>query len=186
MKRRDILKTTAIFTGYALSAGTIAAVMNGCKADPIETWKPLFFTGDQNSLIAEVAERIIPKTDTPGAKDALVHRYIDEAVRSNFEAEDQEKFKLGLNMFNSIAQEKHGKSFAEIDDTQKDAVLQMMADDHKKNPEEEHIFTAMRQLVVAGFVSSEVGATQFLKYDPIPTEWIGCYDYDKVGAAWAL
>lgn len=186
MKRRDILKTTALFTGYALSAGTIAAVMNGCKADPVETWKPAFFTSDQNKLVAEIAERIIPKTDTPGAKDALVHRYIDEAIKNSFEPADQEKFKLGLSSFDTLAKEKYSKSFVDIADKEKDAILQMMADDHKKDPEKEHIFPAIKQMVVAGFCTSEVGATQFLKYDPIPQEWVGCYDYDKVGAAWAL
>lgn len=186
MKRRDILKTTALFTGYALTAGTVAAVMQGCKADPVVGWEPSFFTSDQSSLIAEVAERIIPKTDTPGAKDALVHRYIDEAIKNNFEPEDAEKFKVGLGSFDTMANEKFGKSFVNIEDSQKDEILQALVDDHKNDPEKEHIFPALKGLVVAGFCTSEVGATQFLNYDPIPGEWVGCVDYDQVGKQSAL
>jgi len=105
MERRDILKASAIFLGYGLVGGTSLAVLNGCKADPSTDWKPSFFTQDQISMLAEVAERIIPKTDTPGAKDALVHRYMDDAVRWNYTEEEQVLFKTAIGQFDSIAEE---------------------------------------------------------------------------------
>lgn len=186
MKRRDILKSTALLTGYALSAGTIAAVMNGCKADTAVGWTPAFFESNQMDLLSAIADRIIPKTDTPGALDSLAHRYIDEAIRSNYTAEDQSKLKEGLKLFDTYANEKFGKSFVELEDRDKDAVLQQLADESKNSSDEIHIFSELRTLTVSGFLTSEIGATEFLAFDPIPGQWSGCYDYAQVGKAWSL
>ena len=70
--RREALKRTAMLMGGALSSSAIAGVLQGCTAQPELNWQPKFLTEDQGRLVAEVAERIIPKTDTPGAKDAGV------------------------------------------------------------------------------------------------------------------
>src|SRR5580692_831459 len=40
-------------------------------------WKPLFLDEHQNETLIILSDLIIPATDTPGAKDALVNRYID-------------------------------------------------------------------------------------------------------------
>lgn len=186
MKRREILKSTALLTGYALSAGTIAAVMNGCKADTAVGWTPTFFESNQMELLSAIADRIIPKTETPGAIDALVHRYIDEALKNNYTIEDQGKFKEGLLLFDTYANEKYNKSFVALEEQDKDAVLQRLADESKKNPDEDHIFSELRTLTVSGFLTSEIGATEFLEFDPIPGQWSGCYDYSQVEKAWSL
>ena len=49
MKRRDILKASAIFLGYGLVGGASLAVMNGCKADVSDGWKPSFNARRSNS-----------------------------------------------------------------------------------------------------------------------------------------
>ena len=43
-------------------------------------WRPRFFTADENAAIETLAELIIPETDTPGARAANVHQYIDWIV----------------------------------------------------------------------------------------------------------
>jgi hypothetical protein len=40
-------------------------------------WKPLFLDEHQNETLIVLSDLIIPATDTPGAKEALVNRYID-------------------------------------------------------------------------------------------------------------
>src|SRR5208282_4299119 len=40
-------------------------------------WKPLFLDQHQNETLIILSDLIIPATDTPGAKDTLVNRYID-------------------------------------------------------------------------------------------------------------
>ncbi len=66
MNRRDLLTMIAAVTGTAmLGAGRVMAYV------PTETGENLFNPEDA-AFLDEVAETIIPATDTPGAKDAGV------------------------------------------------------------------------------------------------------------------
>lgn len=189
MERRDILKASAIFLGYGLVGGASIAVLNGCQADKSVDWKPSFFTQDQIDVIAEAAERIIPKTDSPGAKEALVHRYIDEAVKNNFNKEDQDKVINGVGIIDSLSNDKFQKKFVAISDGQKDQILQELADASKNGDDKSEmglVFKQLKSLVVTGYFTSEIGATMALVYDPIPGSYIGCVPLSDVGGVYSL
>lgn len=185
MKRRDVLKTTAAFMGGTLMAGTMASVMSGCAADPSPSWTPSLFDKDQYAIVSRVVDMIIPKTDVPGALDALVDRFIDENVKNMFADDEKKQFIEGLAKFNKLSQASYKKDFLSLDQAQQTEILQALADESKKT-DGPHIFGVMKEMTVAGFFTSEVGAKQALKYDPIPTAYHGCIDYDEVGGTWAL
>lgn len=92
MNRREAIQRTALALGYAISAPALAGVLNGCKAAPDLSYKPVFFTEDQARTVAELAEIIIPKTTTPGAKDAGVPGFIDSMLKEVYLKDDQDKF----------------------------------------------------------------------------------------------
>ena len=186
MERRDILKASAIFLGYGLVGGVSVAVLNGCKADVSDGWKPSTFTADQIDMLAEVAERIIPKTNTPGAKDALVHRYLDEAVSYNFDDEEKQELLTGIGVFNTIAQSKFSRNFVALTPKQMDEVIQQTVDDSKKEDDLFKIFPKIKGMVAAGYFTSEVGATQALIYEPVPGPYQGCIPLADVGGVYAL
>ena len=97
MKRREAIRRTTVLLGGTLSASAISAVMSGCKGAPIDTgWTPSHLTKDQINLVAEVAERILPTTDTPGARDAGVPRFIDIFLKDCASAEERSLFRCGL------------------------------------------------------------------------------------------
>ena len=79
--RREALRKTALMMGAAISASAFAGLMQGCKTTPELTYVPRFFNEDQGRLVMEVAEIIIPKTDTPGAKDVGVPGFIDTMLK---------------------------------------------------------------------------------------------------------
>lgn len=185
MNRRDILKNTSLVLGGALSVGTISAVMSGCKAEAIDLgWVPDLLSSEQAQLIGEIAERIIPKTDTPGAKDAGVAKFIDRAINLNITGAKRDALLSGLNVFNTLAKEKFSNSFVAIEDSQKDEIIKSLAEE--KSDDGKTIFQTLKELTVAGFFTSEVGAKSALAYDPIPGEYVGCIDYKEVGKAYAI
>src|SRR3954468_2117884 len=100
MDRREALKRTALMMGGILSAPTIFGILNGCTAKPTIDWKPEAFSEDQGILVSQVSEIIIPKTDTPGAKEVGVPRFIDQIVKDVFTKDERDKFIAGLNAFN--------------------------------------------------------------------------------------
>ena len=78
--------------GGAVSAPAIMGILKGCKAKPTLDWKPSFLSEEQGLLVSQVSDIIIPKTETPGAKDVGVPGFIDEMLKEVYSKEDQDKF----------------------------------------------------------------------------------------------
>lgn len=189
MNRRDAIKQASILLGGVLSASAISGVMAGCKAEPKIDWTPKYFSSEEGSLIEAIVERIIPKTETPGAKDAGVHTFIDQMMADFFPEKDKAAFKDGLKKIEDEAKSAHGKSFVSLPPDQQDEVLNKFdkeAYDRNRKPDDPpHFFRNIKDLTVLGFCTSEVGASHFLKYEPVPGAYHGCIPYSEVGAAWA-
>src|SRR6188508_2360271 len=111
MERRDAIKYTAFFMGASLSASTLATLLEGCKVDTTETWVPAYFSSDEAHFISELGETILPKTTTPGAKDAMVERYLDTVRPLRFSADENAAFKRGVTSLMQQANKEIGKDF---------------------------------------------------------------------------
>jgi hypothetical protein len=192
MNRREALQRAALVLGYTISIPTMSAVLNGCKARPELAFKPEFFTAEQASLIAEVSEIIIPKTDTPGAKDAGVPKFIDLLVRDCYKKEDQDTFLKGLEEFDKGAKDAYGDAFLDLDPGQQaeyvtkvhsDMIAASKEVDMRGKPRP--FIHSMKELTVVGFFTSEPGATQVLQYVPVPGAYKGCIPLSEVGKTWA-
>ena len=115
MNRRDAIKRTAMIMGYAVSASAVMGVLNGCKAEPNKVgWQPAFFDKDQIKLVAEMAEQILPATDTPGAKEVLVHQFMDSMLKSCYKPAAQQRFLEGLKGFSDECQTTYKKPFEKL------------------------------------------------------------------------
>lgn len=188
MNRREAIRRTAILVGGTISASAMMGVLNGCKADPKSSWAPKYFTADEANLLDAIVERIIPKTDSPGAKDAGVPSFIDTMMAEFYQDKEKNILREGLKTVEADAKAAHSKSFASLSPEQQDELLTKYdkeAYDENRKSEDTHFFRTLKELTVLGFFTSEVGATEFLKYDPVPGNYVGCVPYEQVGAAWA-
>lgn len=188
MNRREAIKRTSILLGGVLSASAVTGVMSGCKAEPKIDWTPEFFTPEEGSLVQAIVERIIPRTDTPGATDAGVHQFIDTMMAGFYQEKEKTAFRDGLKKVEADAQATHNKSFTDLAPEQQDALLKQYDEEayaEGRSREDKHFFRTMKELTILGFCTSEAGATEFLKYDPVPGDYKGCIPYSEVGAAWA-
>lgn len=181
MNRREVIKRTALLMGGAVSAPAILGILKGCTAKPGVAWKPEFLTEDQAYAITEVAEIIIPKTDTPGAKDAGVPAFIEQMVFKAYKEADRDEFVNGLNEF--LAASKFNDLSAE---KQKEYVVaeHEKAIKEKGDGKKSFIF-AMKELTLLGFFTSQPGATQVLQYEAVPGGYSGCQPLSEVGRTWA-
>ncbi|MEZ4826630.1 MAG: gluconate 2-dehydrogenase subunit 3 family protein [Bacteroidia bacterium] len=184
MNRRDAVKQVAILVGGALSVPAVAGILQGCEADTRPDWIPEFFTIEQADLVAEIAECIIPATDTPGAKDALVHRLIDKLMHLHFLQEDQERFTAGLQAINEAG----GKPFLTLDkETQTEILLSAEKDARTAaSSDGKPFFPMMKELTLLGYFTSEQGASQTLEYLHIPGNFEGCIPLKPGQKAWAV
>jgi hypothetical protein len=187
MNRREALKRTAWAMGGVISAPAILGVLQGCTAKPVINWKPEYLTADQASIVSEVAEIIIPKTETPGAKDVGVPSFIDKIVKDCYSKEDQDRFSSGLTAFNEGAKKEYGDAFMDLDDEQRRAYVKKLHDEalqaeRATNPAPKRPFIlTMKELTMLGFFTSESGATQVLQYDAVPGAYKGCIPLSEAG-----
>ncbi|MEO5600061.1 MAG: gluconate 2-dehydrogenase subunit 3 family protein [Cyclobacteriaceae bacterium] len=187
MDRREALRRTALLMGGIVSAPAIMGVLKGCTAKPGIDWKPVYLNDDQASLVSQVAEIIIPKTDTPGAKEVGVPSFIDQILKEVYSKEDQEWFSTGLQSFNEEAKKAYGDEFSDLDDEEQQAFVKKI---HGEAVEAERatqpaprrpFILMMKELTMLGFFTSEVGATQVLQYDPVPGAYKGCIPLSEAG-----
>jgi gluconate 2-dehydrogenase gamma chain len=197
MNRREALQQVAWLMGGAISAPAILGVLNGCSAKPSAGWKPGFLSEEQGALIAEMAEIIIPRTDTPGAIDVGVPAFIDSMLKDAYPREDQERFIAGLEDFEARAQNSHRRTFLKLEPAQRLALVQSVHDDaaaievklalppsQLRRP----FILMTKELTLLGFFTSHVGATQVLQYDPVPGAFHACIPVFEAGngRTWAL
>ena len=187
MDRREALKRTALLMGGMVSAPAIMGVLNGCTAKPGIDWKPVFLSNDQASVISSVSEIIIPRTDTPGAKDAGVPSFIDQMLKEVYSKEDQDFFIKGLDTFNKEAEKEFGDEFGDLDEEDQTAYVKKVHDaaievENTTNPAPKRPFILMmKELTMLGFFTSEAGATQVLQYVPVPGAYKGCIPLSEAG-----
>jgi hypothetical protein len=165
MKRRDLLKTV------------VAGAAAGAKAQTSASgaWKPAFFDAHQNETVIALTELIIPATDTPGAKAALVNRFID-LMLSESPAEQQSRFVQGLAWLDAYARRKHGVPFVKCGAEQQTALLGSL--DPAANPPSDlrpgvRFFEEIKRRTVAGYYTSKIGVDELNKGGRVPSSF-GC------------
>lgn len=131
-------------------------------ADP--NWKPAFLSEDQNETLIALSDMIIPATDTPGAKEALVNRYLD-LVLTGESAESQQNFLASLNYIDSESQRLFGKEFRSLTAGDQDDLLRPLAYPQRPSfwlnkdlpdPGVEH-FGRLKSMIAVAYYTSEIG-----------------------------
>ena len=187
MHRREALKRTALLMGGVVSAPAIAGILKGCTPKPGIDWKPVFLSEDQASVVSTVSEIIIPRTDTPGAKDVGVPSFIDQMLQEVSSKEEQEFLTKGLESFNEQAKNEFGDEFADLDEEDQAAFVKKLHDaavetENTTDPAPKRPFILMmKELTMLGFFTSEPGATQVLQYVPVPGAYKGCVPLSDAG-----
>ncbi len=199
MDRREAIQRAGLILGYAITGPTLAGVLSGCKATPQAGFVPVFFSNEQGVLIETLAEIIIPKTETPGAKEAGVPQFIDTLIANVYTKEQQNKFMADLIAFDDDVKSTLGKSFVACSAEEQ---VQHFEKHHTKafsdatgggptgwwnagSGGDKPFVLKVKELTLVGYFTSEPGATQVLQYNPVPGPFKGCVPYTEVGKAWA-
>lgn len=188
MNRRDALERVALIMGGTIIGG--AAFLQGCKSSDTKV-AGFSLTKDEIAFLDEVAETIIPTTNTPGAKAAKVGAFMHTMVKDCYVAEDQKIFLEGITKIEDASKKKFNKSFMETAAAEKTVLLNELNkelkayNETKKEKSPNHYFGLMKQLTLLGYFTSEIGATQALRYVAVPGKYEGCIPYNKGDRAWA-
>ena len=173
--RREAVQTLLMLIGGTLSLPVQAALLR--KTGNLN---PGRFSSEEQTLITELAEVIIPTTNTPGAKAAGVGEFISYIIGHCTDTTQQEAFRRGLQQTDALSQSVHGKRFELLDSPQKSGIMGQIT------RQEKAFFTTLRELTIVGYFTSETGATQALDYVAIPGRFEGDIPLKPGQRAWAI
>ena len=195
MDRREAIKRVGLLMGGALSASTVAGVLGGCQAGPSAGgFEPMILTDGRDEMVATIAELIIPETDTPGARAARVHEFIDQMLHEWYEDEERHHFLIELSTVDQKARERYDRPFLDLSEAQQTELLTQLEaegiawmetpDIDGRDPDKPPFFVVMKGLTLFGYYTSEIGATQELRVMPMG-QYRGDVPFDEIGRAWA-
>ena len=184
MNRRDALKSVVLMMGGTMIGAT--AILTGCA--PEHQIKDLNFTPEDLAFLDEIGETIIPTTDTPGAKATKIGKFMQMMVKDCYDADQQQAFIDGVNALRKDFKTEKGSDFLTASAEDRLAFLNAMQEKFKASGDERQpiVINMLRDLTVLGYFTSEIGASQALRYEEVPGRYDGCIDYKKGDKAWAI
>ena len=202
MNRREFLQCAAILIsgssaaqlGFSLSEEqqvylATAPDYNATKVD--------YFSPGQRKIIAAMAEIIIPRTETPGAIDAGVPHFVELMVANWLSEGERAIFDAGLRdvearisrdyelPFDELSAEKQLKIMEDLEDAAADSSWYDFGNVQREYVSDAPFICQLKELTIWGFFTSEQGATQVLRYDPMPMEFDGDTPLARDDSSWA-
>jgi hypothetical protein len=168
--RRALMRNAILLVGGSVAAGTPVAVLAQ------KTSKRRFFSPAQYAVLSEYAEIVIPRTTTPGAKDAGVPQSMDALMR-NWASEERKV------QFRALIEKIGGSGFMKLKPA--DRIEFARRFDAEQLAAWEPSYVKFKELLLTTYYLSEEGATKELRYELIPGKFEGFNELAPDAPAWA-
>ncbi len=189
-RRHAIARVSALLGGVALVGGS--SLLSGCARESVSVNAPIgTFSVQDQALLAEVADTILPETATPGAKAAGVGPFMAVMVTDCYTPNDQEIFAQGMTAINEGCRTMHNTTFMEATPEQRTALLMALDAEQRaymatRGPDDPtHYFRMIRELTMLGYFTSEIGYRQAMRYVESPGRYDPCLPHVTGEKTWA-
>lgn len=178
MNRREALRQTALAAGAAALWASL----------PARTWAalaaPADWTADDEALLTLIGDTIIPPTATsPGAGSVAIGRFIITQATDCYPSQSIDTVRCALREIDAASRQRFNQSFPALGVAEREQVLTA----YEAVPQQgAHPFRLIKELTLLGYFTSEPGATQALRYDPIPGTYLGSVKLAPTDRSWAL
>ena len=172
MNRREAIERIAV--ALAASLGSPVLARAAAEAIASDSYAPRALTPQQLEQVATIADEIIPRTDTPGARDAGVHRFVDTMLAEYYTSAERDRFIAGLADVQQRARQSGNLTTT---------LEQLDRETHAQR--EPAFFRMMKELTLLGYYTSQPGATKELRYIQVPGRYDGCVPFPANGRGWA-
>lgn len=167
MKRRAAIRTLLYIAGGTL---VLPACFRESGKASIDLTN-LSISENDEQLLAELTETLIPATETPGGKELLLHLFVLKMVDDCHSPEDQQKFTNGLSAFSTWSQQELGSEFAAADAEARTALLAKIGESTDKDLKQ--FFSLTKRRAIQGYLNSQYVMTNLIKYELVPGRYNG-------------
>ena len=189
MDRRAALLGLSAVTAHALFPRALAEAteISDKLAATGEPWIPSFLPKERALMLEALVDTVLPETDTPGARQAGVHVFVDLALRDCYSEAEQRLFTSGLEALAGECQSRHARPFEACTPEERHALLAPLdAASYAPDTGARGSFVRiLKDLTLVGFFTSKLGATQVLRYEKVPGGYQGCVELGPDQKAWA-
>ena len=190
MQRRELLKLLSIGSALPAIPPPLLAACREIHASLAESPSLKILSPHQDATVSTMAELIIPRTGTPGARDTRVDLFIDHIVADWYSEQERAAFLKGLGEVDARTQSLFQKDFVDASPAQQADILRSLGDELAQavdamatNPRgyrgsapepQNNFYLQFRELALTGYFTSEAGFTQQLHEEIIPGRFDGC------------
>jgi hypothetical protein len=190
-RREAIVRVSALLGGTGFVGQS--ALLAGCvpTASLTSTGSGAVFSAADIAWLDEVADTILPATQTPGAKAAGVGPFIALMVSDTYTADEQAQFRGGMHMLENECIAAFDVGFVTATPAQRLTLLERIDAEQfrymqtRRRGQPAHYFRLIKELTLLGYFTSEIGYTQALRYVETPGRFDPCVPYAPGDRAWA-
>ena len=165
MNRRDLLKKGVYGLAVVTLSSTLMSTLQRCSS--IEKYNPVNFSKTEFSLLSNIVDFFIPKTETPGVLDMKVPQFIDIIISETYNIESKNNFSNKLKLLIEDLKSNN------INLSDYNSIKSKFVSDFNNKTNHE-TYDEIRDLTVWGFKTSKEIALNVLNYNPIPGYQLGC------------
>ncbi len=182
MNRRDLIRQGSI----AAVAGALWAGLSArswAALPPVPGWDEA-----DERLLTLAGDTILPATPgSPGAGEVGIGRFILAMTAACHGSAEAAALRQVLADIEGASRARGARNFAALPSKEREAVLlDLEARAGGAAPGKANGFRHLKQLTLLGYFTSEAGATQALRYDPVPGTYRGSVPLAPGDRSWAL
>ncbi len=181
MQRRDLLLGAGAIAALATAGQIWRSLKTDQSTEP--TVKPVPHTAELSATLDALCDQVIPDTETPGAKAVGVSTWLLVAVQHqlmDMSTEKLQRFMQLLNTPTAFLERASDTQLVDLTQLDNDAFI-----NHSTTEIAQH-WRALKNLILMGYYSSEVGASQELRYKLVPGHFLPAVEIeDGKTRAWS-
>jgi hypothetical protein len=189
MKRRKAIGTL-LLAGSAVALGVGGYEWYSLTKDPDRN----YLLG-KKSLLAELADTIIPTTDTAGAKEAGAVEFMMPLLTECTDTKTLNRFISGLKDLETYTRSRYHRDFTGCSTEEKESVLSHLEKQSRpvnsllEKVENKYtgrsFFETLKTYAVHGYCISEKGASLGMRYIAVPGKYLSCIPLEPDQTGWA-
>jgi gluconate 2-dehydrogenase gamma chain len=200
MNRREFLECAALLIGGVSASQmgitlTVEQQRHMAAAPNYIDRKMSYFNAAQRATLAMLTETVIPRTESPGAIDAGVPRFVELMVFEWLNEQERSLFVDGFAALMAQVQRDHQQPFEALSEKTRVNILEDLesaaSDSSWYSFGEIPVYVSdapficqLKELTIWGFFTSEVGGTQVLRYEAMPMKFDGHQKLHDDDSSW--
>ena len=181
--RRDAIRALAAIAALPLVEKLSATQLGEVWRRANTLAEPRALSAAEYRIVVHAAERIIPRTTTPGATDARVADFIDVMLADWYDPPDTARFKLGLRELDDSALKLTRRRFVLAEEGQQTQLLEKLDRElsvrrqAREARADDHWFAVLKHLTIWGYYTSRPGIVEELRVQLVPGRYDGNASY---------